>query len=308
MASARASRLYRLALALAGAGLFAVVAGLVTAAGTASLGVPSFAALAAACKAVVPDDVEPMVLPAAVVGALGVAVLLRGGFSAWRRLRDDRRSRAAFEGPEVRLAGETLTLIADHAPRAFCAGWLRPRIYVSAGTVERLNASELEAVVAHEQHHRRRRDPVRILLLDVLADALFFLPALGVAACRYRALAEVAADEAAVRRSGRERLASALLSFNDAQAPDGAVVGVAPERVDHLLGEPTRWALPMLALLASSLAVTGLLAVAAVLLLAADSPVGSSILVAQSCMAILCPPLAVAGMLVIGASRLRSRF
>ena len=82
-------------------------------------------------------------------------------------------------------------------------------------------------------------------MVRVLRDALFFLPVLRDAERRYAALAEVAADEAAVRSAGAEPLASALLYFGE--QPGGAV-GIAAERVDHLLGQPAKWRLRLAAM------------------------------------------------------------
>jgi hypothetical protein len=69
---------------------------------------------------------------------------------------------------------------------------------------------------------------------------------------RYGDVAELMADEAAVRASGGEKapLASALLVF-DASGLDH-VAGISDERVDSLLGQPKRWRLPV-RLTASSL-------------------------------------------------------
>ena len=65
-------------------------------------------------------------------------------------------------------------VIRDPRPQAFCAGYLRPAVYVSRRTVELLGDSELDAVLAHEHHHRRVRDPLRIACGRVLSEALLF--------------------------------------------------------------------------------------------------------------------------------------
>ena len=96
-------------------------------------------------------------------------------------------------------------------------------MYVSAGALATLSVAELAAVVAHEGHHADRRDPLRILIARAIGDA-YSLPALP---RREQALAELAADDAAVRRGGKAPLASALLAFRG---------GIAPERVDRLAG------------------------------------------------------------------------
>ena len=57
------------------------------------------------------------------------------------------------------------------SPLAFCAGLLRPRVFVSEGALARLGARALTAVVAHEGHHAARRDPLRILIARAIGDA-----------------------------------------------------------------------------------------------------------------------------------------
>jgi hypothetical protein len=73
----------------------------------------------------------------------------------------------------------------------------------------------------------------------VLGQALFFLPALAPLGERYGDVAELRADRAAVATGGVAPLASAMLSFAD---------GIAPERVDALLGRAPEWRLPWLPL------------------------------------------------------------
>jgi hypothetical protein len=74
-------------------------------------------------------------------------------------------------------------------------------------------------------------------------------------------LSELRADAAALRASGGDAapLAAALLAF-DAGAPSGAA-GISPERVDWMLGQPSRWRLPRWLLIASLVTLSGLIIV-----------------------------------------------
>ena len=82
-------------------------------------------------------------------------------------------------------------------------------------------------MIEHEFHHCRRRDPLRLLLAQVLSDCLFFVPWMRGLSGRYSRLVELAADEAAVARgAGRGTLAAALLAFGGDSRP--GVVGIAP--------------------------------------------------------------------------------
>jgi BlaR1 peptidase M56 len=199
-----------------------------------------------------------LVLPLA---ALGVASLGLAAVTAWRHLRAARRLGARLEQAE-RIEGEAaVRVIPVEQPTAFCAGFLRPRVYVSSGALRVLEAPELEAVLAHENHHRSQRDPLRLALAGVLARALFFLPVVEQLLERHASLIELAADQAAIATDGgRAALARALLKLAPPDELGG--VGIDPERVDHLAGNPPRLALPLLGLAAGVLTIGALLGVA----------------------------------------------
>ena len=140
-----------------------------------------------------------------------------------RELQASRRFHRFLSGEQPQALHGAL-LIADPQPRAFCAGLLRPRVYVSTGAVAILDEAALSAVLAHERHHARRRDPLRLAAGRVLARALFFLPELGDLVERQQALAELSADESAVNElpANRSALARAMLSFSDTPASVGS--------------------------------------------------------------------------------------
>jgi len=207
-----------------------------------TLAVPSARELAGACGRFALPDASPASVASLGLGSAAVAVLLIGIRSAVRQLRASRRFVTQLGCVGEVVGPREARVFRGSAPQAFCAGLFRPTVYVSSSAVERLSERELDAVLAHESHHARVRDPLRILFARVLSDAVFFLPGVRQLGDRYQALAEVAADRAAVRAAGdRGPLASALLVFESA---DPAVVGVAPERVDSLLGESPAWQLP----------------------------------------------------------------
>ena len=258
-----ARRFYNLSVALGVTGGLVTLGTLVVALGSFEFTPPSLAALASACRRFFVPDPSAGALLALSLTLLGAVVLMLAGRSLARQLRAQRRFLAglsAVGGAEI--AGAPVTLIEDGRPHAFCAGYVRPRIYLSSGALERLSRPELGAVVAHERHHMRRRDPLRILLSRVLGEAIFFMPVLRRLAERYRGLSELAADEEAVSQAGPGALASALLVFGQRGEP-GVVVGIARERVDRLLGQAPRWELPI-SLLAASLVAIALLAAVAV--------------------------------------------
>jgi hypothetical protein len=182
-----------------------------------------------------------VLLVVAAVGLAAVAVAIRASrrqYAAYRGLLAGlRRVKKLERDPRVNV-------IADPRAHAFCAGYLRPGIYVSQRTIDLLTPEELDAVLAHEHHHRRVHDPLRVACGRILSEALFFVPILRPLSDRYADLAELSADRAATQTEGGERaLASALLVFDDDGRP--GVSGISPERVDSLLGRPVQWQLPL---------------------------------------------------------------
>ena len=184
-----------------------------------------------------------LLLALAALGLVVLVILVRGSLRQLLAHRHFVQGMAVL-GPLPGHPG--VKVIDDPTPQAFCAGYLRPTVYISRGALELLSAEELGAVLLHEDHHRSTFDPLRFACARVLSQALFFLPALRPLGDRYLHLAEQRADQAAVRASSGDRapLASALLAFDSAAPAGGA--GISPDRVDSLLGQPTGWPLPTL--------------------------------------------------------------
>jgi Zn-dependent protease with chaperone function len=235
---------------------------------------------------------------AAAVGVLafavvGLACLGRAVSAAANELQASRRVRRMIE--ERRLFDATLpsphaqpvpardfgaVVIEDPAAHAFCAGLWKPTVCITTGALARVDPVALELVLAHERHHALRRDPLRQALCRVIAQSLFFAPGLQALARAQRELAELGADEAALRGEPARRvaLARAVLSFHDAATAAGSI-RVASERVDHLLGDLQRPRLPIR---------PGLTAAAALALFAAAEVLAGA---HASAAATLAPPL-----------------
>lgn len=257
-----ARRFYWLPFGLGALGMLGAGLALVSAGQALAPELPTVGALAEACAQVLPWPPATALLVGA-LAALGATVSLLAARAIVRGWRSQRRLRDGWQTAGCGVVrGTRVTWIDDERPIALCAGLLRPRVYVSTGGRWVLSADQLTAVVAHERHHARRRDPLRILLLSALAESIPFMPVLPRLVARYRALAELAADEAAVRAAGRSALASALLQFGRRAHPE-AVVGIAPERVDQLIGRRLAWRVPMRSARASLLVVTAMLALPA---------------------------------------------
>jgi BlaR1 peptidase M56 len=246
------------------------------------------------------DAIVVMLL--ATLGAVVTALALSG---AVRELQASRRFHRHLAGQNPQHLHGAL-LIADAQPRAFCAGLLRPRVYLTTGAVAMLDDAALKAVLAHERHHARRHDPMRLAAGRVLARALFFLPELGDLVERQQALAELSADESAVNAApaNRSALARAMLSFSETPASTGSS-GIDPARIDHLLGEAPSWRFPALLCLAAA-SVIALLAAVAVLagrLASGSATLALPFVSRQPCVVVLAAIPAVLGM--VAATYLR---
>jgi BlaR1 peptidase M56 len=263
--------------------------------------VPSAEEMSQACSNWLNSGGAAAVFGLLVIGlAMGVLLMLI------RSLRRQIRAGRAYVGQlplgeGISIDGLRCARIEVHEPVAFCAGYVRPRIYLSRGLIEQLSGAELRAVVAHERHHLRRRDPLRRLLARALADGLFFIPILRRSSERYVALGEIAADRAAVAAlSDRGPLASALLKVSEHEPAPSPVAGIDPERVDHLLGdsEAGRWRLPTTAAGWSGVALLGLAGLALAASVVQPS-LGPPLLLAAACMTLM-----VGGPVVLGATAL----
>lgn len=183
---------------------------------------------------------------------LGALVVVRALIAVLRCARAHRRLKAGLV-PQGSVHGATI--VAGHRPAAFSCGLLRPRAYVTQGAVERLSDDALQQVIAHEHHHVRRRDPLRLALGRSAAHGLFYLPVLGDLLDGWARLSELAADDAA-SSSERERdaLARAMLTFDQY----GTAVG--DDRIDNLCGDAPTVAVPRTALMVAGAAITTLVA------------------------------------------------
>ncbi len=183
--------------------------------------------------------------------ALTAATILLGTARAfaitWRTHRALARQRPVAVPARVRRAARRagiqsrMSCFDDERPRAFCAGVLRPRAWISTGAARRLGRRGLEAVLWHESYHIRRRDPLRLAVARVLRAGLFAVPLVGALAERFEVERELDADEAALRAQGGPRpLAGALLELSPdrphASWAVGALSSLSRARVDQICG------------------------------------------------------------------------
>jgi beta-lactamase regulating signal transducer with metallopeptidase domain len=175
---------------------------------------------------------------------LGLAALLAAWASALVA-----RARPALAGQRelersarpLRLHDHDVRLISALRTEAFVAGPFRPAIYVTRSLLDVLDASELQAVVLHEEHHRRQRDPLRSLALVSWGRFLGWLPGAERWIDRRLAHLEIAADQYALDNgASRAAMASALLKC-DPSAPVAAMgfTAAADIRLRRLVSDST---------------------------------------------------------------------
>jgi Zn-dependent protease with chaperone function len=243
------------------------------------------------------------------LAAVGLLVLVRAAGGAIRELRAARRFDRWLATRIVERLGTDVAVIDDDCPRAFCAGLARPCVYLTTGAVALLDPAARDAVLAHERHHARRRDPLRIAVGHVVAHALFPIPGIRALVGRAHALAEMSADESAVQAApgNRAALASAMLSFDSASA-GGAAAGVDPARVDRLVDGSGDWRFPA-ALVALATSAIVLIIAAGVLVgrVAAGSvTLAPPLLSRQPCVVVLAAIPAVLALLALRSPLCRS--
>lgn len=190
---------------------------------------------------------------------LTAATAIFGTWRAVRMLSCTRRAiqqRRAIEPPRrLRAAALQVGIVDrvgcfdDRRAFAYCAGILRPRVWVSSGAVRRLRREELEAVLWHEGHHLERRDPLRILVVRILSSALFAVPLIRSLGDRFELAKELDADQAALRaQAGAKGLAGALYKLGQPRlAASDLAIGawsMTRARVDQVCGVAAEELLP----------------------------------------------------------------
>ena len=142
---------------------------------------------------------------------------------------------------------ENVTVFEDRLPLAFTAGFLKPRVFLSTKLVDILDEKELRAVILHESHHRKAKDPLKGLVVSFLSDFLFFLPVSRFLHKAYHLTSEMTADAYSV--SSQADPLDLVGSLLKVQKLNGSAASwffdPTTERAKHLLGQPARIPLPL---------------------------------------------------------------
>ena len=178
---------------------------------------------------------------AAIAAALTLAVLAwrygRGLHRAQRRTRAHAHA-ARITGRTLPGAGAAVVLDARH-PAAYCVPGRPAAIVLTSGALAVLDPGQLAAVLAHERAHLAGRHHLMIAFTRGLAASFPGVPLFSQAPAEVTRLAEMCADDAAARRSGRRVLVAALLAMGTGTAVPAAALaatgGAVTARVQRLL-------------------------------------------------------------------------
>lgn len=142
---------------------------------------------------------------------------------------------------------ENVTVFEDRLPLAFTAGFLQPRVFLSTKLVDILDEKELRAVILHEAHHQRSKDPLKGLVVSFISDFLFFLPISRFLKKTYHLTSELTADAYSV--SSQADPLDLVGSLLKVQKLNGSAASwffdPTTERAKHLLSQPARIPLPL---------------------------------------------------------------
>jgi Zn-dependent protease with chaperone function len=225
-------------------------------AGAAIAGLPRLAE--AVCRSVAGRACTPVVYRSAAfevpLGAAAIAATLTAAVLAWRYgralQRAGRRTRAHAEaaritGRRLPVDGDRAAIVLDAPQRAaYCVPGRPAAIVLTSGALAVLDRDQLGAVLAHERAHLAGRHHLLISLSRGLTASFPGVPVFTRGPAEVARLAELCADDAAARRSGRPALVAALLAMGTGAAvpaPALAVTsGAVTARVHRLLDPPGR--------------------------------------------------------------------
>jgi beta-lactamase regulating signal transducer with metallopeptidase domain len=132
----------------------------------------------------------------------GTTVIALRRFQGWRRVRAMLRESTAFASPQVPGTEDQRSIPARSSPGLLepgLVGLWRPVLLVPAGIEEHLAPSQLQAVVAHETCHARRRDNLTAALHMIVEAVFWFHPLVWWIGARLVDERERACDEYVLR-------------------------------------------------------------------------------------------------------------
>ena len=180
----------------------------------------------------------------ATVAELGLilagAVVARTLLTAAGHLRAAGRE-ALRHAQTARLAGHLQpdlgAVVVEHPqPTAYCVAGRCPTVIVTTGAMAALDSGQLDAVLAHERAHLAGRHHALKAAARIGCQVLPFLPLLRDAEAQVARLAELHADDAAIRAADPGALATALvvLATSVPATPAPALAAAATDAVQRI--------------------------------------------------------------------------
>jgi Zn-dependent protease with chaperone function len=125
-------------------------------------------------------------------------------------------------------------LVEHSEPVAYCVAGRHPTVILSTGAVDALDASQLQAVLAHEQAHLADRHHRLLALARVGRLVLPFLPLMRAVDTQVARLVEMHADDAAARTNDPRSLATALVVLATNASPSAVLAAAATDSVQRI--------------------------------------------------------------------------
>ncbi|TLS47870.1 M56 family metallopeptidase [Streptomyces montanus] len=187
--------------------------------------------------------------------ATAVALACGGVWSAAMLVREivrararRRRRRAELLVRAPLLPGEEpgtdrLVVLEGERPDAWWLPGAAPQLVITTAALRRLEGSQLDAVLAHEQGHAQARHDWLLHSSAALANGFPQVPVFAAFRDEMHRLVELAADDMASRRFGRLTIALALVELNEDRGvfgPCPTPQAHVPQRVHRLLTPPDR--------------------------------------------------------------------
>ncbi|WP_030615951.1 M56 family metallopeptidase [Streptomyces fulvoviolaceus] len=177
-------------------------------------------------------------------GVWSGAMLVRevAGARSRRRLR---RAELLVSAPLLpgEEPGSRLVVLEGARPDAWWLPGAAPRLVLTTAALRRLKGRQLDALVAHEEGHAQARHDWLLHCSAALAGGFPQVPVFAAFRDEMHRLVELAADDMASRRFGRQTTALALVELNEDRGvfgPCPTPQAHVPQRVHRLLTPPDR--------------------------------------------------------------------
>lgn len=167
-----------------------------------------------------------LLLAGLVVTGFLLARLLLQGHRIGTDLRRGRREHAELVdliGIDDAALGENVRVLAHPTPTAYCVPGSSRRVILTQGTLDALDADQLEAVLTHERSHLRQRHDLVLEFFTVLHTAVPAAVRSTAGLREVKLLIELLADRWAVGVTGKRPVATAMLALAEGQHPASAL-------------------------------------------------------------------------------------